>query len=108
MRTAKGGYIVTKPTAAELSAVKPYLVDKIVRWSQEEGHCVVVEEALTAVFGSPPANGWRDSDGRDYDGFDIDGNEADDAAEDSDGKSNGKHVGHDEAVRTPCALLWAR
>jgi len=98
MGTAKGGYAVTKPTAAELDVVKPYLIDKIIRWAQEEGHCEVVEEALTAVFGSSPTNGWRDSDGRDYDGCDIDGNEADDAVESDNDKV--KPVGHDEAVRS--------
>lgn len=69
----KGSYIVTKPTGAELRAVKNYIVDKIIRWAQEEGHCETVEEALNAVFGTAPANGWRDSDGYNCYGYDTAG-----------------------------------
>ena len=70
-------YDATKPTAAELKAVRPYVVDRVIRWSQEGGasngepYCEIVEQALTHVFGRSPAAGWRDSEGFDCEGFDI-------------------------------------
>ena len=58
-------YVVTKPKAAELRAVKSFAVDKVIRWAQENGYCSEVDEALTLMFGKPPVNGWRDSEGFD-------------------------------------------
>lgn len=89
---AKGSYTVVKPSAAELSAVKPYLIDKIVRWAQDEGHCETVEDALNTVFGARPANDWRDSDGFDCYGFDVNGYNAaglDENGYDKDGFDSG-------------------
>lgn len=69
----KGSYTVTKPTGAALRLVKPYLVDRAVRWAQKQDNiCDLFESALTAVFGTRPVNGWRDSDGYDCQGFDTD------------------------------------
>lgn len=72
-------YVVVKPSAAELRAVKPYLVDKIIRWAHdhEDGVCDLVNDALATVFGRTPAAGWRDSDGFDCAGYDINGYDKD-------------------------------
>lgn len=68
----KGSYTVTKPTGAMLTLVKPYLVDRAVRWAQKQDNiCELFESALRAVFGTEPANGWRDSEGYDCRGYDV-------------------------------------
>lgn len=68
-------YDATKPSAAEMRAVKNYIVDRIIRWAQgdeiREGYCDAVELGLTHVFGAAPKNGWRDSGGFDCYGFDV-------------------------------------
>ena len=76
----KGSYKVVKPTSVALRLVRPWIVDRVVRWAQASGGsvCEQVNDALTLVFGTPPKDGWRDSDGfdcneRDVDGFDRDG-----------------------------------
>jgi hypothetical protein len=75
----KGSYKVVKPTSVALRLVRPWIVDRIVRWAQRSNDiCDEVNRALTEVFGTPPKDGWRDSDGfdcneRDVDGFDKDG-----------------------------------
>lgn len=66
-------YEVTKPSAAELRAVKNYIVDKIITWSRSRGYCDAVEDGLTEAFGAAPAAGWRDRNGRNCYGFDING-----------------------------------
>lgn len=75
----KGSYKVTKPTSVALRLVRPWIVDRVVRWARRNNDiCNEVNRALTEVFGTPPKDGWRDSDGydcngRDVDGFDVDG-----------------------------------
>lgn len=73
-----GSYTVTKPTSVALRLVKPYIVDRAIRWARAHNYCDVVDDALSDVFGAEPKTGWRDSDGfdvwgRDVDGFDKDG-----------------------------------
>jgi hypothetical protein len=75
-------YKVTKPTAAALRLVRPYLVDRAVRWSQHNGSCEDVVEALTHIFGAAPRDGWRDSEGYDCFGFDVNGYDRDKRDED--------------------------
>jgi hypothetical protein len=72
-----GSYVVTKPTSVALRLVKPYIVDKTIRWGRANDYCDVVDEALTVVFGPAPKTGWRDSDGYDVEGFDVDGYDPD-------------------------------
>ncbi len=68
----KGSYKVTKPTSVALRLVRPWIVDRVVRWARRNGVCERAEEALTLVFGTPPKDGWRDCDGYDCDGYDVD------------------------------------
>jgi hypothetical protein len=78
----KGSYTVIKPTGAALSLVKPYLIDKAVRWAQtQDDICELFESALRATLGAPPARGWRDSDGYDCRGLDVDGYDRNDEDE---------------------------
>lgn len=70
----KGSYKVTKPTSVALRLVRPWIVDRIIRWGRRSGDiCNEVNRALTEVFGAPPKEGWRDSDGYDCEGRDVDG-----------------------------------
>ena len=68
-------YNVVKPSAAELRAVKPYLVDKVIRWARDHDGdiCDLVNDVLTTVFGRAPAAGWRDSEGFNCQGYDGNG-----------------------------------
>ena len=74
----KGSYKVTKPTSVALRLVRPWIVDRVVRWARRNNDiCNEVNRALFEVFGTPPKDGWRDSDGYDCDGRDVDGFDVD-------------------------------
>lgn len=73
-----GSYKVVKPTSVALRLVRPWIVDRIIRWAQKDGDvCDQVNRALTEVFGTPPKGGWRDSEGFDCNGCDVDGYDKD-------------------------------
>lgn len=97
MAARKVTYVVTKPKAAELRAVKNYIVDKIIRWSQENDYCETVEQGLELIFGNAPAAGWRDSDGYNCNGRDVNGFDAEGYDEDGYGKDERDEYGYDRA-----------
>lgn len=104
-------YTPEQPTAEQLQAVLPWLLDRAVRHGRGSRYCSAYEEAFAEVFAiTRPDNGFLDStgfscDGRDAQGFDPQGrdrngrdrNGYDRDGYDADGfNSKGKHYYGDD------------
>lgn len=91
-KARKGSYKVTKPTSVALRLVRPWIVDRVIRWARPQGLTCETVNALTHIFGPAPKDGWRDSDGYDIKGYDVEGYD-----EDGYDKFNRKADGRDSA-----------
>lgn len=72
-------YTPLQPTAEQLQAVLPWVLDRTVRHGRDSRYCSAYETAFAEIFGiTRPENGFLDSaglncDGRDAQGFDAQG-----------------------------------
>lgn len=80
-KSRDGKYEVTEPTDEQLAAVLPWLIDRTVMWSRNNGYCEYVNEALPGIFGklqgSRKVTKFLAADGLDCRGLDKDGYNAD-------------------------------
>lgn len=75
-----GPYEARVPTAAEMNAVLPYIMDRVARFAADKYFCENAEITLAHVLGiNTPREGFPDSTGfcyrtgRDYEGYDRNG-----------------------------------
>jgi hypothetical protein len=113
-------YAPEPPTADQLQAILPWVLDRTVRHGRDSRYCAAYEVAFAEVFAiTRPENGFIDSDGlscdgRDAQGFDAQGRDRngrdrdgyDRDGYDADGfNRKGKHFyGHDRTTMVKNAL----